>query len=287
MQSVYKSQSKDEIISGITNKTRRKILYLLYQNKIESKDRSYITNISEITKKLEMSDQALQKHLSVLLDSDLINKKQNKDKKNSKTIQLTNIGQAIIQQLNGIEFLEKNKAYFKTHTLSFLPESFVARIGALKKCKKNSSVPQNIEFTKNILENHTKTSYKIIFDQAIVDLYKFGISTIKKNNIKASYIMSKDVDMPKEFIAVYKKTDESKMIRDGQLQRKMINRANIILCIGNTASMVMFPTNDGRSGMTAFYDENNDEFQSWCNDLYDNMWGRSNIFMELNIPKGM
>lgn len=276
--------SKDKIILGISNRNRRKILCLLYKNKTDLKKQSQGAPLSEIAKKLKMSDQAIQKHMTVLLDSGLVLKEQNHGKRNSKSILLTNIGEAIIQQINGIDFLEKNKDYFKTHTLSYLPESFIARIGALKNCKKSSVIAKNIEHTKNMIANHAKQFYKIAYDQAIVEIYKFGIQAVKKRNIKASYIMSKDTKIPREFLPVYKSANEAKMISKGQLQRRMMDQTNIILCVADTASLVMFPNNEGGSGVTMFYDENNEEFQGWCNDLYEDMWKRSNTFVESEIP---
>ena len=265
---------KHTIFSAISNDTRRRILYILDNNQDKQ------ATISQINKQIPISSQLLGKHLKVLSEYNLIKKIH---KKRTYVIQITLIGNAIMNQLYSVEFFEENKEYFLTHSLDYLPKQFVIRLGELHDCKKIKGIGNTIQKYEEILERSHK-SVKIQTSQSISDVYKKGVRTMnQKENYSVRVIYGKNTIFQKGFKKLRKECMEDEMIKSGKVKQRVANHINDVMIISETEAGILFPKSDGFLDPTVMFYSKDPMFRKWCNDLYEHTWERAEIFSEDKI----
>jgi predicted transcriptional regulator len=84
------------------------------------------SNISRLSKELDISNQECSRHVSRLVDSELA------VRDSEGQYGLTEYGGLFMKQLQGQMFTSEHREYFNGHTLASVPFEFVARLGELK-----------------------------------------------------------------------------------------------------------------------------------------------------------
>ena len=170
----------NDIFSVLSNETRRSIIFYLSKEEMSA---------SQLSKKLQMTLQAMQKHLPKLLDAGIV------EKKNDGAMKLTQIGYILTKQIPSIEFLSENISYLKTHFLSSLPSQFLQRIGDLEKFEIVHE-GGNIEKFDNLLRE-TDSYIKILSKQNYFDLNTEMISNMLKKEIRVFQVSDENATFPK------------------------------------------------------------------------------------------
>ena len=273
-----RKREENNFFRAIEYGTRRKILHELWHENARSTD---------LAKKLKIdSIQVLQKHTKELLKTGLVQKDDN-----TNLLHLTEVGKAIVPQIESIDFLEKNRKYFQTHSLSFLPKEFVERIGELNVDYdgKNSGITKGIGSTikkyEEILDNTHKFA-KIISSQIIYDANKYAIAKFKENHVQeVIHIVGKNTDFPKEWNNYIESEEVRELIKIKRLKRRMIETVQITLHVSESNALVAFPYIDGHVDLGIVFFSNEEKFRHWCNDLFDYIYAKSYVCDEIKIKE--
>ncbi|MDE1843567.1 MAG: ArsR family transcriptional regulator, partial [Thaumarchaeota archaeon] len=111
------------------------------------------TKISAIAKELKATVPEVYRNFERLASADLISK--NSDGSYS----ITPMGRILGTQISTINFLLRNKKYFKNHDFEQLPAKFIHRIGALEKGEQVSGFVKVQERCKETYENSEQYIY--------------------------------------------------------------------------------------------------------------------------------
>lgn len=232
--------------------------------------------ISQIAKKMNKSIPAIQKHLDKLIHSDLVTKNGNNE------ITLTTLGEAVRLQLPTFDFLYNNKEFFKTHSLSYLPEEFVKRIGDLNDSKAVTGYVSTIQECKILCEGAEKFA-KFLAASVSLDVYGNHFPKLRDMGIKIRYIMGQNAIIPKGWLKLTKEVGEEEMIQRGQLERKMIKKMPVEMLVTDKSAFFIFPDNSGTADQSTMFVAGDESFRKWCDELFEYYWARSSSFLESKI----
>ena len=252
-----KSNSRnDDVFSILSSNIRRSIIFYLLEEEMST---------SQLSKKLKMTIQALQKHLPKLLDADII------EKKNDGTMVLTQIGHMLTNQISSIEFLSDNRSYLKAHSFSSLPQSFLQRIGDLEKFEiVNES--GNVEKFNNFL-SETEIRLKILSKWNYFDLDASMISNMLEKKIQISQISDDDTIRKSDVLKKEGSPMSDKKPNHKQLfKTKTAETVPLLTCVSEKSACVVFLNENGTLDSDNALWSKDKRFVSWCDDFFDYCW---------------
>ncbi len=259
-------ESHNNIFSALDNPIRRSMLFYLRDDNLK---------ISQLTKKLEISMQAIHKHYEKLIETGFI-------QKNSEgMVSLTESGGAFLKQLPSMRFLFENKEFFKTHLLSFLPTKFVQRIGDLQDFELVTGVIPNIEKCQDLL--FANKFVKFIGIPVYLNPNNEDFAKLFKSDVELQYILAENHDLPRGWSEFTQKIDEKGLISKGKVKRKMMTRSHLMMFVSESSAALIFPDLEGIPDVNSILYSKDSQFIDWCVDLFDEMWDNSNTFVEGKI----
>ncbi|QUC63917.1 ArsR family transcriptional regulator [Nitrosopumilus sp. K4] len=252
------------LLHDIVGDTSLKILHILSKKPMKS---------TSIAKQLKISFPGTQRHLLKLQSLNLI-------KKNSDyCLSLTERGMIALDLLSGFDFLQEKQEYLKNHSLMFLPSKFIKRIGDLQNCKVSRGFVNNIELYKKIIL-HTKEYVKHCTNVISLDTYKIAIPHFKKHDVKMSFILAKDMTLPPGWKSLQGTLGEEQLVRKGLMERRMIDKLNIMMWVSEDLCSLIFPGVDGELDLRTMLVSSDDSFREWCLDYFDYLWNQSHGFVQ-------
>ena len=259
-------ESHNNIFSALDNPIRRSIMFYLRDGNLK---------ISQLAKKLDITMQAIHKHYEKLIETGFI-------QKNSEgMVSLTESGSAFLKQLPSMRFLFENKEFFKTHSLSFLPTKFVQRLGDLQDFELITGVIPNIEKCQDLL--FADKFVKFIGIPVYLNPNNEDFAKLFKSDLDLQYILAENSDLPRGWNDFTKKVDEKELISQGKVQRKMMTSSPIMMFVSENSAALIFPDLEGNPDVNSILYSKDSQFIDWCVDLFDDMWGKSNTFVEGKI----
>ncbi|GIU71895.1 MAG: hypothetical protein KatS3mg003_1374 [Candidatus Nitrosocaldaceae archaeon] len=251
-----------ELFGELASETRLTILLML-----EDKPR----RLKDLANKLGLTVQEVHRNISRLLDASLIAKNSDGE------FELTEYGLLIVKQIPYFRFLSNNKQLFIKHTLNYLPEKFVQRIGALTDARVYHSLPVVLEKIK-MLESNARKSLKLLIGQV---WYEEGVILADKinNNVEVTILLREGIIFPKEIIeSDMIKSIEELTTRDN-FNTRMVERNGAALYINEEEAAVIFPEKNGEFDMSHILISNNKIFYEWCLDLFNHYLQNSKPYM--------
>ena len=250
------NSGKDDIFSVLNSNIRRSIIYYLLEEEMST---------SQLSKKLKMTLQAMQKHLPKLLNAGIVKKT------NDGTLTLTQIGHVLTNQISSIEFLSDNKSYLETHSVSSLPSSFLQRIGDLENFEivhESNSIEKFNDFLTEI-EIH----FKILSKQNYFDLDAKMISDMLKKEIKISQISEENTTHKMNMMKQKnKKILDKKHKHEALFERKTMKNIPLLTCVSEKSACIVFLNNNGVVDSKNILWSKDQRFVSWCNDFFEYFW---------------
>jgi predicted transcriptional regulator len=238
-------------------------------------------NLSLLAKSLNLTMQEVHRNTKRLIDAGLI------EKNLEGIFLLTTFGSAIIKQISIFDFLSNNKNYFSDHVLGNIPIKFIQRIGALSEGKFISGIVRVIESWKRLYNESNEYIYGIL-PQIPLELIQTVIPKIKNEGIKFNYILPKNAIVPKIRSDIQKSSGYTELLKQGIIERKMIDKVDVAVILNEKQATVMFPTIKGETDMNCMFLSNdlrsNDGlFHEWCLDFFKYCWHNSISFDELKL----
>jgi predicted transcriptional regulator len=117
--------------------------------------------LTQLVEKISATIQKTSRHLGRLTDAKLI------EKNSDGFYSVTSYGRLVLILLSTYNFLSKNKDYFLSHDMSFLPQEFVERIGELSVYEYSVNVSSVLRHIENVV-NSAKEYIWLMADQAVI-----------------------------------------------------------------------------------------------------------------------
>jgi predicted transcriptional regulator len=238
--------------------------------------------LSTLAKSLNLTMQEVHRNTNRLLDSGLI------EKNSEGVFFLTTFGNAITRQLSIFDFLSSNKCYFSDHKIGNIPMKFAQRIGALNGGKLISGIVPIIETWKRLYDESSEYIYGIL-PQIPLELIQAVIPKVKNEGVKFNYILPKNAMVPKIRNGLQKSSGYAELLKQGIIERKMIDKIEVALVLNEKQATVMFPTLKGEADMNHMFSSNDAKsnngglFHEWCVDFFRYCWHNSNSFDERKL----
>ncbi len=272
-------ESTQQIFFELASDQRLAIIFTL--NRQQSKtDEAY--NLSKLAKHLNITMQEIHRNLNRLLDAGLI------EKDSTGTFSLTTFGNAIITQIPTFDFLSRNKEFFSTHTLGAQTRmKFIQRIGALNNCEYVSGLVAVIELWKRIYRESKEYIFGML-PQIPLDLIETVIPKIKaEGGIKFNYILPQKAMVPKKRSELLESVGFNKFIKNGIVERRMVDRMQIATVLNEKQATVMFPMAKGQeeADMNSVFYSEDPLFHEWCMDYFKYSWYNSKSFDESKLKE--
>lgn len=233
--------------------------------------------ISQLAKDLDITMQEAHRNVSRLQDAGLI------EKDPEGIFSLTTFGNTITKQIPTFNYLSKHKEYFSEHILGELPIKFIMRLGALDKCEFVKGVVAILERWKDIYREAEEYIYEIV-PQVPIDLIEPAVSRVKQG-VKYSYVLPKDVIIPKGRKDLLKKLSHNELLNKGAIERRMVESVKVAVILNEKQAAVLFPTQKGETDMNMIFYSIDRVFHEWCLDYFRYRWYGSDIFDESKLKE--
>lgn len=255
--------SKGKIYAELSNPTRLQILIFLENNPM---------TVSQLAKKLKKTIQALQRHVSRLFLSGLI------EKSIDGKVYLTNLGKISLIQLSGYKFLLENKRYFLHHNFGDIPQSLLVRIGNLYNSKTVYGISPNIQTSKKIIKNSKEYILLILTDPPITisELIKQKL----ENDIPIKLLIGKNNQFSNdsEFVKILELKTKT---FHKNLQKRITEFVNVNLIMNEKNCLLVLPHNEFSPDTHHSISSTNQKFHKWCSDLFRFKWDKGENFARI------
>lgn len=251
-----------ELYFELSNEDRLRILQILERKPLK------LTNIA---KELGITNQQCIRHLNRLAETGLISKNAEGN------YRLTPYGGMIRRLHPGYEFVTKHRDYFISHTLSKLPDEFLARIGALSNSELKLNVMEAISELEAIIKESEEYLW-VIINKRTRSVRPFVAEAVERGvRIRSisprSYVPSLDV---KRDIVEGDELTVIKAEAEGRAEVVDAEDFDIYLYLSEKAVLIAFPLEDGTFDYTGF--TSSDPWAiKYCHDLFEYFWNRSQI----------
>jgi predicted transcriptional regulator len=217
--------------------------------------------LTSLSKVIHASAQECSRHLARLSDAGLI------QKDSEGHYEVTPLGKAVQIMLPGIEFLLGHTEYFLSHDVSFLPRSFVERVGELSAGEYVNHISLVIEHIKSVI-SEAKEFVWLISDQPIVvgtigTIFSFrdlSLRLIGEETVDRTIIGQLKAALPRSEAATFPEV-------------------KVAMAINENIAGICFPGRDGKIDFSAGFLGKDPTFRTWCSDLFDSYWSRSQKIM--------
>lgn len=273
------SDAEDDVIAtyGDTEKTFFELaseqrLAIIFQLNEKS------AKISQLAKDLGITMQEAHRNVNRLQDAGLI------EKDPEGIFSLTTFGNTIIKQIPTFNYLSKHKEYFSEHILGELPIKFIMRLGALDRCEFIKGVVAILERWKDIHRQGDQYVYEIV-PQVPMDLIEPAVNRVKEKGVKYSYVLPKNVIIPKGRKDLLKKLGHTELLNKGAIERRMVESVQVAVILNEKHAAVLFPTQKGETDMNMMFFSSDPVFHEWCLDYFRYRWYGSDIFDESKLKE--
>ena len=253
----------------LASEQRLSILFLLLEKKL---------TISKIAEELDATAPEIHRNITRMLKNKLV------EKDNDSNFTLTVFGKIICDILPSFSFISENRTFFEKHDLGNLEIKFIQRLGSLQEHKKIKGFVKVLEKWTEIHNNSEKYIFNILsevpYSKEIIDIVESKL----KSGITIKSIFSESTIVPEERKEIFQKKNFQKFIREGNLERKMIDRISIVTLLNEKEACVIFST-DEKSDLSEMLYSKDPQFHEWCSDYFNNCWNESSSFKEDKLAK--
>jgi predicted transcriptional regulator len=249
-----------EIFSELASETRCSILISLAKR---------TAKLSLLARELDITAQDTFRNINRLVEAGLVKRGGGED---GGAFQLTELGRQVTKQIPYFLVIKKHQQLFEDHTLKYIPDKFVQRIGALQNCEVVENVTPVLERLKK-LECSAKQSLRIMVSQAWPEEGKI-FAERAMNNVEVWTIIGRNTVFPKEVIESAVPTIDG-LQKSGKIKGKMLDTVSIALYVSDSQSAAMLPDMKGNVDMSMLLVGSDQSFNEWCLDLFNHFWKRA------------
>ena len=252
-----------DLLFELSNEDRHRIMFLLKEKAM---------NVTNLSKKLDLTKQEVSRHLSRLCKSELTQK--NIDG----TYNLTHYGKLTLRQLPGLNFISQHIDYFNTHSVVHLPKEYVDRIGDFE----HTNVVRTVVDAFCNIDKLVEEAQKYIW--TFTDQYLVSRSVTKlftqayKNKVGVRNIEVRDSFVPSRQFDWYDSEDREvrRIARSTKvLAERFTDHLDLSLYMSEKeVALVSFPLLDGGFDYIGF-STTDKSAHKWCEDLFKYYWEKA------------
>ena len=237
--------------------------------------------LTQISKEFDLSVQEASRQLSRLSEIDLVTK-------NADGLYLLQpYGKNAIRLFPGFQFLTEHVEYFTTHTLDYLPEVFMNRIGELKECTPINELMLAMSRVTDIVEEAEEYFWYMSEERLVTSKdYKRGIEIMDKG-VQFKYLEPVGYHPPIELLRQMPPgVREGYGIHraQGTMVSRMLEKIEVTIYMNEKeVGILAFPSNAGEFDYLGF-SSNNSKVWKWCKDVFNYYWDHSSPYVD-TLPK--
>jgi predicted transcriptional regulator len=243
---------------------------ILYLNKEKS-------NLVNLARQFDATASELHRNLGRLQKAGIVKKDADG------TYHLTLYGKTICTQIPTIAFMSNNKKYFESHDFGDISIKHIQRIGALFDSEIISGYVKVMEQWESIYKNAKEYICNILIETP----YNERLLKILENKLdsktRISSIFSEYAVIPKERQEILPKFNFTKFVKNGLLERKMMNGLKIGLVLNEREAGLSFPTASSEPDLSKMFYSQDSTFHEWCVDFFSDCWKKSTAFQEAKL----
>jgi predicted transcriptional regulator len=243
----------DEIVKLLFDISSTDRLTLLFAIRKEN------LRLTHLAEKINATIQETSRHLGRLTDAKLI------EKNSDGSYTLTSYGNLVLILLSSYNFLSKNKVYFLSHDISFLPQEFIERIGELSLCEYSVNVSNVLRHIEQVISS-AKEYIWLMADQAVIT--GPSINQAIGNRDVCVYII-----IPKSSLTKEEYQQIKTLLRD-KLELKLVPDENVKIGVAMNERIagIAFPDLKGKMDFNSGFTSGSIHFHKWCRDLFSFYW---------------
>ena len=239
----------DEIVKLLFDISSSDRLTLLFAIRKEN------LRLTQLAEKISATIQETSRHLGRLTDAKLI------EKNSDSSYTVTSYGRLVLILLSSYNFLSKNKDYFLSHDISFLPQEFIERIGELSLYEYSVNVSNVLRHIEQVISS-AKEYIWLMADQAVITGPSIN-QAIGNRDVCVNIIIPKSSLTPEEYQQI------KRLLRD-KLELKLVPDENIKIGIAMNEKIagIAFPDLKGKMDFNSGFTSGSIDFHKWCGDLF-------------------
>jgi predicted transcriptional regulator len=237
----------DEIVKLLFDISSSDRLTLLFAIRKEN------LRLTQLAEKIGATIQETSRHLGRLTDAKLI------EKNSDGSYTVTSYGRLVLTLLSSYNFLSKNKDYFLSHDISFLPQEFIERIGELSLYEYSVNVSNVLRHIEQVISS-AKEYIWLMADQAVITGPSIN-QAIGNRDVCVSIIIPKSSLTPEECQNI------KSLLRD-KLELKLVPDENVKIGIAMNEKIagIAFPDLKGKMDFNSGFTSGSIDFHKWCGD---------------------
>jgi predicted transcriptional regulator len=253
------SQGFFDLLFEVSNENRYEILLKLQNEAMRTTD---------ITKEMDINRPEARRHLSRLRDLGLI------ERDYEGYFHLTPYGETSLLLFQEFNFLSKHSEYFKNHTLSELPTSFVKQIGELRGGMKLETPLDFIRYTENLLLEAQEHVWLVV-DQFPVHLLSEIVEALGRGiEFKAIEVKERILNPNLDALTSSETKALSQTMSASLFQQRMLDKVNVFMLVSDSRCIITFLTIDKKFDYIGFT-ATSDSALKLCEELFQIYWEKA------------
>jgi predicted transcriptional regulator len=231
------------------------------------------SNVTKLSKMLDLTTQETSRQVHRLKEAGLI-------RKNSVGFyNLTLYAELVLKHLEGINFLSQHKDYFKTHSLTHIPDELILRIGDLTEAEYLSSVSQSFYSVEKLVKEAESYVWLVNDQMPFSVVHELGKSLergTKHKAIQTKYFVYPSCQV-REIFQLYDKTVLPTIWhsrRTGALENRLDDPVDVFLFISEKQATIGFPLKSGEFDYQVF-SSSGKRFHRWCKGVFSYCWEKA------------
>jgi predicted transcriptional regulator len=170
--------------------------------------------------------------------------------------------------LPSFDFLSKNRYYFISHDISFIPQEFIERIGELSVYEYAANVSNILRHTEKVISSANE--YVLLMaDQALITRSHIA-QGVANRDLSVRIMIPKNTLLPQEY-------QQTKPLLGNKLEMKVIveEHVKVAIAMNEKIAGVTFPDLKVNIDFNSGFTSSSIDFHKWCNDIFSFYWNRS------------
>jgi predicted transcriptional regulator len=215
-----------------------------------------------LAEKIRATVQETSMHLGRLTEAKLI------QKNSDDFYTLTSYGRLVLLLLSSFDFLSRNRDYFLSHDISFLPQEFIGRIGELYVHEYAVNVSNVLRHAEQVISSANEY-VRLMADQALITGSSIAQGVANRD-------ISVKIMIPKSTL-IQQQYQHTKMLLGNKLEMKVLADEDVKVAIAMNEKIagVTFPDLKGKMDFNCGFTSSSIDFHKWCNDIFSFYWNRS------------
>lgn len=225
------------------------------------------SNLTGISKTLDLKTQESSRHLQRLLDAKLLLKD------SEGVFSVSPFGRIILELQKSLRFVSSNRGYFNTHSLESLPEGFAGRIAELSQSRYTPDVMNSFAWVESLFKSAEEYVW-MVHDQYIVSTLPSYLGAIKKGlRFKLVELFGRAPERRLDQMRTLYISDEDEETilnarLSGQVESYYLDKIDVFLYKTEKTCLIAFPKLEGTFDYLGFMSQDRAAHR-FCQDLFE------------------